>query len=40
MPWRQYQRMTETDKRAIYRYLRSLKPVDFNPGPSLQKKKA
>jgi mono/diheme cytochrome c family protein len=38
MPWRQYQRMTETDKRAIYRYLRSLKPVDFNPGPSLQKK--
>ena len=39
MPWRQYQRMTETDKRAIYRYLRSLKPVDFNPGPSLQVKK-
>jgi mono/diheme cytochrome c family protein len=38
MPWRQYQRMTETDKRAIYRYLRSLKPVDFNPGPSLQRK--
>lgn len=39
MPWRQYQRMSETDKRAIYRYLRSLDPVDYNPGPSLQRKK-
>lgn len=39
MPWRQFQRMSDTDKRAIYRYLRTLKPVDFDPGPTLQKRK-
>lgn len=39
MPWRQFQRMSETDKRAIYRYLRTLRPVEFDPGPSLQKRK-
>jgi mono/diheme cytochrome c family protein len=39
MPWRQFQKMSETDKRAIYRYLKSLKPVDFNPGPTLQPRK-
>ena len=38
MPWRQFQRMSDTDKRSLYRYLHSLKPVDFNPGPSLQRK--
>jgi mono/diheme cytochrome c family protein len=38
MPWRQYQNMSESDKRAIYRYLKSLEPVDFDPGPSIQKK--
>jgi mono/diheme cytochrome c family protein len=40
MPWRQYQTMSETDVRSIYRYLRTLDPVELDPGPSLQTKKA
>lgn len=40
MPWRQFQRMTEDDARAIYRYLKTLQPVDIDPGPSVQKKTA
>jgi mono/diheme cytochrome c family protein len=39
MPWRQFQRMSETDVRAIYRYLRTLPSSDHNPGPSVQEKK-
>jgi mono/diheme cytochrome c family protein len=39
MPWRQFQRMSEADKRAIYRYLRTLPPSDHDPGPSVQAKK-
>lgn len=39
MPWRQYQRMSENDLRAIYRYLKTLEPVDLDPGPSVQVKK-
>ena len=39
MPWRQFQRMSENDLRAIYRYLQSLDPVDIDPGPSVQIKK-
>lgn len=39
MPWKQFQRMSENDVRAIYRYLRSLEPVDIDPGPSVQVKK-
>lgn len=39
MPWKQFQRMTENDVRAIYRYLKSLEPVDIDPGPSVQVKK-
>jgi mono/diheme cytochrome c family protein len=39
MPWRQFQRMNENDVRAIYRYLRTLDPVDIDPGPSVQVKK-
>lgn len=39
MPWRQFQRMSENDVRAIYRYLKSLEPVDIDPGPSVQVKK-
>ncbi|HEX6927497.1 MAG TPA: cytochrome c [Longimicrobiaceae bacterium] len=27
MPWREYRRMTDDDLRAIYRYLRTLKPI-------------
>ncbi|MEA2465222.1 MAG: hypothetical protein QOJ98_2969 [Acidobacteriota bacterium] len=38
MPWRQFQRMSDTDKRAIFRYLKSLRPVDFDPGPIVQKR--
>lgn len=40
MPWRQYQRMSVTDLRALYRYLRTLPPSEFDPGPVMQKKKA
>lgn len=36
MPWRQFQRMSETDVRAIYRFLRTLPPSDHDPGPSVQ----
>lgn len=39
MPWRQFQRMSETDVRAVYRYLRTLPPSDNNPGPSVQTKR-
>jgi mono/diheme cytochrome c family protein len=36
MPWGSYRRMTDTDLRALYRYLRSLKPVRHEVGPTLQ----
>lgn len=39
MPWRQFQTMTESDVRAIYRYLRTLEPVERDPGPTLQSRK-
>jgi mono/diheme cytochrome c family protein len=32
MPWREYRRMTDDDLRAIYRYLRTLRPI-HNPVP-------
>lgn len=38
MPWKQYQKMSETDLRALYRFLRTLPPSDFDPGPVFQKK--
>lgn len=38
MPWRLYQRMSENDVRAIYRYLRSLPPSNNDPGPTVQRK--
>ena len=40
MPWKQFQRMSDTDLRAVYRFLRSLEPVEVDPGPSKQKRKA
>ncbi len=40
MPWRLYQRMSEDDLRAIYRYLKSLEPVVNATGPSLQDRKS
>jgi mono/diheme cytochrome c family protein len=39
MPWRQYQRMSEEDLAAIYRYLRTLEPVVHATGPSMQQRK-
>jgi hypothetical protein len=39
MPWPQFASMTDTDKRAIYRYLRTLPPSDNDPGPSVQLRK-
>ncbi|HEX7705694.1 MAG TPA: c-type cytochrome [Thermoanaerobaculia bacterium] len=38
MPWRQFQKMSDADLRAIYRYLRSLDPVEADPGPSIQRR--
>ncbi len=34
MPWENFGRMTESDMRSIYRYLKSLPPVDKDTGPS------
>ena len=39
MPWKLYQRMSDTDLRAVYRYLKSLEPVVNATGPSLQDRK-
>jgi mono/diheme cytochrome c family protein len=33
MPWSDYQNLNEDDVRAIYRYLRSLQPVERDNGP-------
>ena len=38
MPWSAFKRMSETDVRAIYRYLKTLPAVENDPGPSIQKK--
>lgn len=37
MPWECFADTSEIDLRAIYRYLRSLPPVDHDPGPSYRK---
>jgi len=39
MPWNAFARMTDDDLRAIYRYLRTVTPVEHDPGPSLRRKK-
>ena len=36
MPWNAFARMTDDDLRAIYRYLRTVTPVEHDPGPSLR----
>jgi mono/diheme cytochrome c family protein len=36
MPWGSYRRMTDTDLRALYRYLHSLAPVHRDNGPIVQ----
>ncbi|HET9983246.1 MAG TPA: hypothetical protein VFQ38_06655 [Longimicrobiales bacterium] len=37
MPWTAFRSMSETDVRAIYRYLRSLAPVENATGPTVRK---
>ena len=34
MPWENLSRMSESDQRSIYRYLRSLPPIEREVGPS------
>lgn len=34
MPWENFRMMTETDLASLFRYLKSLEPVDRNVGPS------
>lgn len=34
MRWENCSRLTEADVRSIYRYLKSLPPVDHDTGPS------
>jgi mono/diheme cytochrome c family protein len=36
MPWGGFSRMTDTDLRALYRFLQSLPPVRHDVGPTLQ----
>ena len=36
MPWPGFQRMTDDDLRALYRFLRTLTPVVHDTGPSVQ----
>jgi mono/diheme cytochrome c family protein len=38
MPWNAFARMTDDDLRAIYGYLRTVPPVEHDPGPSLRPK--
>lgn len=38
MPWRQFGNMSETDVRSLYRYLKSLPPVESDPGPTMRDK--
>lgn len=37
MPWENFSRMSESDLRSIYRYLRSLPPIDHDVGPTYRK---
>lgn len=36
MPWGSYGRMSDTDLRAIFRFLRSLEPIENETGPVIQ----
>jgi mono/diheme cytochrome c family protein len=38
MPWENFQRLTESDVRSLYRFLRSLEPVEHNVGPTRRPK--
>jgi len=37
MPWTLFRRMSDNDVRAIFRYLRTLPPVEVDPGQSMRK---
>ncbi len=37
MPWEAFRRLTDDDARSIYRYLRSVPPVQHNVGPTHRK---
>lgn len=39
MPWAAFARMSDTDLRAVYRFLMSLEPVENETGPILQPRK-
>ena len=36
MPWNAFAGMTDDDLRAIYQYLRSVPPVERDPGASVR----
>ena len=36
MPWHGFRRMSDDDLRAVFRYLRSLPPVEGGPDPSVE----
>jgi mono/diheme cytochrome c family protein len=38
MPWRQFGNMTESDIRSLYRFLKTLAPVENDPGPTMRAK--
>lgn len=38
MPWNAFARMTDDDLRAVYRYLRTVPPVEQEMGPALRRK--
>jgi hypothetical protein len=37
MPWENFRDISDSDLRSIYRYLKSLPPVDRDRGPSYRK---
>jgi mono/diheme cytochrome c family protein len=40
MPWQAFSRLAEDDLRAIYRFLRTLPPVENDTGPAMRPRKA
>ena len=38
MPWGAFARMTDDDKRSIFRYLRTLRPYEHDTGPVMQRR--
>lgn len=40
MPWDAYARMSDDDLRAIFRYLKSLTPVEHDVGPPVRSRES